>query len=102
MENRFEPLTLPRWEPDEQACSLLASFAVALPLRRRSAIATEDMARYLLTRSEGTIGELTHLLTDAAVAAIESGEESINQRTLLLAPYTGPTERRRSFERELG
>jgi len=102
LENRFEPLTLPRWEPDEQACSLLASFAVALPLRRRSAIATEDMARYLLTRSEGTIGELTHLLTDAAVAAIESGEESINQRTLLLAPYTGPTERRRSFERELG
>jgi len=55
-----------------------------------------------MTSSEGTIGELTHLLTDAAVAAIESGEESINQRTLLLAPYTGPTERRRSFERELG
>ena len=37
----------------------------------------------------------------AAVAAIESGEEAINQRTLLLAPYVGPTERRRMFEREL-
>jgi hypothetical protein len=35
------------------------------------------------------------------VAAIESGEEAINQRTLLLAPYVGPTERRRMFEREL-
>jgi hypothetical protein len=38
---------------------------------------------------------------DAAVAAIESGEEAINQATLLMAGYAGPTERRRLFEREL-
>ncbi len=101
LENRFAPLTLPRWEVDDDTCSLLASFATALPLRRPSPIATTEMAGYLLTRSEGTIGELTHLLTDAAVAAIESGEEAINQRTLLLAPYAGPAERRRLFEREL-
>ncbi len=101
LENRFQPFTLPRWEPDDDACSLLASFAAAFPLRRPSAIANPEMASYLLTRSEGTIGELTHLLTDAAVAAIESGEEAINQRALLLAPYAGPTERRRLFEREL-
>lgn len=101
LENRFEPFTLPRWEPDEEARSLVASFAAAFPLRRPSMIASEDMARHLLTRSEGTIGELTHLLTDAAVAAIESGEEAINQRTLLLAPYVGPTERRRMLEHEL-
>jgi type II secretory pathway predicted ATPase ExeA len=101
LENRFEPYVLPRWEPDEEACSLLASFAASFPLRRRSSIATVEMARYLLTRSEGTIGEVTHLLTDAALAAIESGEEAINQRTLLLASYVGPSERRRLFEREL-
>lgn len=101
LENRFTPFVLPRWEVDTDACSLLASFAAAFPLRRPSPIATPEMARYLLTRSEGTIGELAHLLTDAAVAAIESGEEAINQRTLLLAPYTGPSERRRLFEREL-
>ena len=101
LENRFEPFALPRWEPNDEARALLASFAAAFPLRRRSMIDTEEMARYLLTRSEGTIGELTRLLTDAAVAAIETGEEAINQRTLLVAPYIGPTERRRLFEREL-
>jgi hypothetical protein len=101
LENRFAPFTLPMWEPGEEACALLASFAASFPLRRPSAIATVDMATYLLTRSEGTIGELTALLTDAAIAAIESGEEAINQRTLLLAPYAGPAERRRMFEREL-
>ncbi|WP_449334123.1 hypothetical protein [Streptomyces kaempferi] len=79
-------------------CSLLASFATSLPLRGPSSIAAAEMARNLLTRSEGTIGELAHLLTDAA---IESGEEAINQRTLRLSRYAGPTERRRLFEREL-
>jgi hypothetical protein len=59
------------------------------------------MARYLLTRSEGTIGELTSLLTEAAVAAVDSGEESINHRTLTLADYDGPSVRRGKFEREL-
>ncbi|KUG58514.1 transposase [Kocuria rosea subsp. polaris] len=101
LENRFEPFTLPRWEPDGLGCSLLASFAASFPLRRPSNIATQQMARYLLTRCEGTIGELAHLLTDAAVAGIESGEEAITQTTLLMAPYAGPTERRRLFEREL-
>lgn len=101
LENRFAPLTLPRWQADEEACSLLASFAASFPLRRPSRIATPEMASYLLTRSEGTIGELAHLLTGAAVEAIESGEEAITQRVLLMAPYAGPAERRRMFEREL-
>ncbi|WP_312881569.1 TniB family NTP-binding protein [Actinomadura alba] len=101
LENRFAPFVLPRWEPGTEAGALLASFAAAFPLRRRSHLATPETAEYLLARSEGTIGELAALLTDAAVAAIESGEEAINQRTLLMADYAGPTERRRLFEREL-
>ena len=60
----------PVWEANHDCCSLLASFAASLPLRRPSSIATLDMARYLLTRSEGTIGELAHLLMAAAVAAV--------------------------------
>lgn len=101
LENRFEPFVLPLWEVNEDTCSLLASFAASFPLRKRSNIATPDMARYLLARSEGTIGELAHLLMKAAIVAVETGEESINQRTLGLADYDGPTERRRKFEREL-
>ncbi|MFE5479727.1 TniB family NTP-binding protein [Nocardia sp. NPDC056541] len=101
LENRFAPLALPRWEIGDEAAALLASFAAALPLRRHSAISDHEMVSYLLTRCEGTIGELSTLLANAAIVAIETGEEAINQRTLLLAGYAGPTERRRSFEREL-
>jgi hypothetical protein len=43
-------------EPTGEACSLLASFAAAFPLRRPSPIATAEMTSYLLTRCEGTIG----------------------------------------------
>lgn len=101
LENRFEPIVLPLWEEGENFYSLLTSFMMALPLRRRSFISTPHMARYLLTKSEGTIGELTSLLTSAAIAAVESGEEQINQRTLTLCGYVGPTERKKIFEREL-
>ena len=59
------------------------------------------MARYILARSEGTIGEISRLVTAAAVAAVETGEEAINRKTLTLAGYESPTERRRAFEREL-
>jgi len=101
LENRFEPMVLPAWQEGKELESLLASFVAILPLRRPSFIATSDMGRYLLARTEGTIGELAQLLICAAVAAIETGEESITSRTLSLADYEGPTERRRAFEREL-
>jgi len=101
LENRFEPLTLPVWSEGPETLSLMASFASSLPLRAQSSIATPEVAQYLLSRSEGTIGELTRLLTEAAIAAVDTGEEAINHRTLTLATYTGPSERRRQFEREL-
>ena len=101
LENRFEPIILPVWEEGETTCSLLASFVTSFPLRCRSEPATPDLTRYILVRSEGTIGEISRLVTAAAVAAIETGEEAINQRTLLMAPYACLTERRRLFEREL-
>jgi hypothetical protein len=101
LENRFEPIILPVWDEGETTCSLLASFGAALPLRRRSELATPDMARYIVARSEGTIGEIARFVTAAAIAAVETGEEAINRKMLMLAAYESPTERRRAFEREL-
>ena len=101
LENRFEPMILPVWQEDDELLSLLASFAALLPLQRRSEIATPEMARYILARTGGAIGEISALLTAAALAAITTGEEMINRRSMLAAAYAGPLERRRAFEREL-
>lgn len=101
LENRFEPVPFPVWEDGDDLRSLLSSFAAAFPLRRQSALGTEEMSRYVLSKSGGTIGEMTKLLSAAAIAAIESGEEAITAKTLALADYKSPAERRRAFEREL-
>lgn len=101
LENRFEPLSLPIWEEGDELFSLLASFATVLPLHDRSYIANAETARYVLSRTDGTIGEMSQFLSAAAVSAIVSGAESINHKTLLSADYQSPAERRRTFEKAL-
>jgi Bacterial TniB protein len=101
LENRFEPVALPVWQEGDEVRSLLSSFAASYPLRRPSVLGTETVARYLLARSEGTIGEIAQLLRAAAIAAIESGAEAIIAQTLTLAHYESPSQRRQAFEREL-
>lgn len=90
---------LPIWEEGEELKSLIASFAGALPLKQPSKIATAGMSKYILAKTGGTIGEIARLLTAAAVEAVNSGEECINEKTLKLADYQSPPERRRAFER---
>lgn len=101
LENRFHPTILPVWGNDSDTRSLLASFTASFPLRKPSHLTSEEMTGYLLARSEGTIGELSMLLTAAAVAAIETGEEAITHHVLTITDYTGPSGRRRQFERDL-
>lgn len=101
LENRFEPLLLPAWEVGDDLRSLLSSFAASFPLRRRSALGSEEMARYIHARSDGTIGEMSKLLSIAAIKAIETGHEAIDSKTLQASGYASPSERRRAFEREL-
>lgn len=101
LENRFEPFSLPLWTLDDEFSSLLASFAAVLPLRRASQLHLPDIAHYILSKSEGTIGEITTLLTRSAILAVETGKECIDRQILGLVDYSSPTERRRTFEREL-
>lgn len=101
LENRFEPTPVPRWEEGDELLSLLASFEAILPLRCRSDIATPEMARSILARTEGTIGEIATLLSRAAITAIQTGEERMSPKVLKRTQYLSPSERRRTFEREL-
>ena len=101
LENRFEPMPLPVWEEGEELLKLLSSFCAMMPLKSRSSVATEEMSKYILSRTDRTIGEIAKLLTAATLVAIETGEEAINQKTLAQADYKSPNERRQTFERVL-
>lgn len=74
---RFALDELPAWKLDKDFRRLLVSFERLLPLRRRSNLASPELARLLHTLSLGTIGRLAKMLAAAATVAIESGEERI-------------------------
>lgn len=77
--NRFLPVVLPRWEMGEEFERLLVSFERLLPLRRPSYLVEDELlVLKLFSLMEGKIGELSSLLTKAAIAAIESGQERID------------------------
>lgn len=98
LENRFEPFILPLWNNDIEFMRLLASFQKILPLREASNLLDLDILTLILTRSEGTIGEIASLLIKAACLAIRSGKECIDLKILEQTEYQSPTERRRLYE----
>jgi hypothetical protein len=96
--NRFEPAALPRWRLNQEFQMLLASFEQALPLREPSRLADKQGARKLLALSEGSLGELSSLLTAAAVYAVQTGAERIDEQSLAALDWVPPSERRRRAE----
>jgi hypothetical protein len=77
IENRFQPLEIPRWQCSNEWRRFLATFEMELPLRKPSELADQRMAQRLHSMSEGTVGELAMLLQRAMAEAIRGGEERI-------------------------
>lgn len=99
LENRFEPIPLPRWQDDELFARLLASFEAALPLRMPSEFAeSPELRSIVLRRSGGLIGEVAAMLTAATVHALQQGREQIDKAVLDQCDYRGPDERRAMFD----
>jgi hypothetical protein len=96
-----EPDFLPRWsigsglKPEtDPYLQLLASFECMLPLKHRSNLTEPTLALKVLSMSEGLIGEISAVLTKAAVEAITSGKERIDLRVLEGIEFTPPSERK--------
>ncbi|TJZ77696.1 transposase [Chitiniphilus eburneus] len=98
IQNRFKPLVLPNWRPDEQAYrDLLASFEVVLPLRRPSSLSSNTVAHKINAMTEGTIGEISDLLNLAAKQAIRDGTECITVKELNSCGYVPPSDRKKQI-----
>ncbi len=97
--NRFEPAVLPRWDLDTDYLRLLASFERMMPLRNPSKLHSSALSSKLFAMSEGYIGELSRILTDAATYAVQSGREVIDLKTLKDIQWTTPSERKRQIDR---
>lgn len=95
LQNRFRPLRLPRWTQGTEYDRLLASFERVLPLRQPSHLTSPPLALKLLGMSEGWIGELSALLTEAAVEAVRGGSERIDTKLLDTLDWVPPSKRNR-------
>ena len=97
--NRFEPAVLPRWELNKDFMRLLMSFERMLPLSQPSDLHEISLATKLYAMSEGYIGELSRLLTQAAVAAIQQQTECINETILNSINWISPSQRKRQLDK---
>lgn len=95
IQNRFTPEILPLWKYDKSYRQLLMSFESLLPLKIASGIHNPELAKKVHAFSEGTIGETSKLLNDAAIYAIETGEECITSEIINNCGYTPPSDRAR-------
>jgi Bacterial TniB protein len=95
VENRFSPMVLPQWTTDNEFRKLLASFEKIIPLRNPSDLQdSTTLTTKLLTRSEGTIGELKMLLAAAAREAMRCGTERITEEIIDDCDYMSPSARK--------
>ena len=94
IENRFQPLEIPRWKCTNDWRRFLASFETELPLRKPSDLADPRLAQRLHLMSEGTVGELSTLLQRAMVEAMRGGEERICDAVLDRLRWIPPSKRR--------
>jgi hypothetical protein len=95
VENRFSPVVLPQWHIDHEFRKLLACFEKIIPLKYPSDLQdSSTLTANLLTRSEGTIGELKALLAAAATDAMRSGAERITEEIIDGCTYVSPCTRK--------
>lgn len=94
LSNRFEPMFLTRWEMNTEFLRLLASFEQMIPLKLPSELADEKIAMKLLSMCEGLIGELSNILCNTAILAVENGKERITPELLDSIDWKRPSERK--------
>lgn len=93
--NRFIPEYLPKWNYTEEYLRLLMSFERLIPLKHQSTLVNEQISKKILELSEGTIGEISNVISKAAIEAIISKKEKIDIEILKNIDYVKPSERRR-------
>lgn len=89
--SRFDVMTLPLWELNQDFQRLLAGFEKVLPLKKPSKLHIPEFASLLHTISEGNTGNLHRLLIECATEAIKSGIEQIDKSIIESKVWLRPT-----------
>lgn len=93
--SRFMPFALSPWRAGAEFSRLVGTLEAVMPLKEPSNLSEPRVAQKLLACSEGILGEVVALVSRAAIAAIEAGEERIRLETLEAVGFVPPSRRRR-------
>lgn len=80
--SRFDVVSLPLWELNQDFQKLLASFEKVLPLKEPSRLHQPEIASMLHAISGGNLGDLHRLLVECATEAITTGVERIDKKII--------------------
>lgn len=100
--NRFDSFHLPTWKFNDDYLQLLADIERVLPLPKASQLYQEALARHILNKTEGSVGEIIKFITQAAIKAIDLDKPQINRTILDSVRYVSPSKRRREGEIVVG
>lgn len=89
--SRFDVISLPLWELNQDFQRLLAGFEKILPLKNPSRLHQPELASALHTISGGNIGDLHRLVVECARTAIEKGKEQIDKDIVERNAWVRPT-----------
>ena len=89
--SRFDVISLPLWELNQDFQRLLAGFEKVLPLKKPSKLHQPELASLLHMISEGNTGNLHRLLTECATEAIKTGKEQIDKTIIESKSWMRPT-----------
>jgi hypothetical protein len=89
--SRFDVVTLPLWELNQDFQRLLASIEKILPLKKPSKLSQPELASLIHTISEGNTGNVYRLLAECAVDAIKTGKEQIDKPLIESKSWLRPT-----------
>lgn len=89
--SRFDVMSLPTWELNQDFQRLLAGFEKVFPLKHPSRLHQPELATLLHAISEGNIGNLHRLLVECAKSAITGGKEQIDKSVVEGKAWVRPT-----------
>lgn len=88
---RFHPFEqMQKWKYTNQFRTLLANLEASFPLKHPSNLSDPAIARFVVDRSGGILDFVIKIITDAAIVAIESGEERITLELLQDLNWNSP------------
>lgn len=79
--DRFDAMELTPWRNDESFTLLLRSLASTRPLRETSDLENPNVRKRIMQLSEGITGRIFRLVEEAAVLAVKTGRERIDEES---------------------